>query len=212
MPEKALDCGSLLPLSRSQPAGPAPPKLASTQHAFLTSPHAPHPTRPSPTKPGIARLRTRATQQALAPTEPERRRLWTAGSITALRAHGVRAARSPKKPPPYKSFSEHAPKWKRRPAAYLPTSPPSDQARDREAPYSRHPTRPLPTSLPSVTAAVTLDCGSLLPLSRSQPAGPAPLKPSPNKPPPSDQARDREAPYSRHPTRPRPLRTSPWER
>ena len=49
---RPLDCGSLLPLSRSQPAGPAPLK-------------------PSP-------LRTSS------------RRLWTAGRITALPAHGVR--------------------------------------------------------------------------------------------------------------------------
>ncbi len=45
-------------------------------------------------------------------------------------------------------------------------------------PTSRSP--PLPTNPPSVTGTVTLDCGSLLPLSRRQPAGPAPLKPHPH--------------------------------
>ncbi len=34
------------------------------------------------------------------PSEPASRRLWTAGRITALRAHGVRAARHPNKPFP----------------------------------------------------------------------------------------------------------------
>jgi hypothetical protein len=64
------------------------------------------------------------------------RRLWTAGRITALRAHGVRAARHPTSPPNQRSA-------------------PSDQARDREAPYSRHPTsnRPHPTSSPPNTPA-----------------------------------------------------------
>jgi hypothetical protein len=108
------------------------------------SEHAPLRPRPPPNKPGIARLRTRPTPQALVPSEPASRRLWTAGRITALGAHGVRAARPP-------------------------NTPPSDQARDREAPHSPHPTSPRPLR-PSQPKA--LDCGSLLPLSRSQPAGP----------------------------------------
>ena len=65
------------------------------------------------------------------PSEQERRRLWTAGRITALRAHGVRAASSPNTP-------------------LSGTSPPK-----------------------------ALDCGSLLPLSRSQPAGPDTIQTSP---------------------------------
>jgi hypothetical protein len=67
---------------------------------------------------------------------------------------------------------------------------------------------PLPTSPPSVTGTVTLDCGSLLPLSRSQPAGPPPFKLS------TVPARDREALYSRAPNTPPPhqprLRHAPF--
>ena len=62
------------------------------------SARGPPPYQPAnpPNTPGIARLCTRATQQA--PSEPASRRLWTAVRITALGAHEVRAARPPNQP------------------------------------------------------------------------------------------------------------------
>jgi hypothetical protein len=117
-----------------------------------------------PTNPGIARLRTRATQHASPP--PHQR---AEGSGLAVSHHSS--------PPRTKCACQ-----------------PSDQARDREAPYSRHPTsnRPLRTIAPQA-----LDCCEPSQLSlRTECACQ-----------PSDQARDREAPYSRHPTSNRPLRT-----
>jgi hypothetical protein len=129
--------------------------------------------RPAPpNKPGIARLRTRATQQAIVSSEQASRRLWTAGSITALGAHGVRAACPPYQPGIarlrtratqqaivsseqasrrlWTAVSHHSSRGARS-ARGLPSVP----ARDREAPYSRHPTsnRLLRTSQPQA-----LDC------------------------------------------------------
>jgi len=98
------------------------------------------------------------------PSEQERRRLWTAGRITALRAHGVRAASSPNTP-------------------LSGTSPPK-----------------------------ALDCGSLLPLSRSQPAGPAPLKLStrqvPLRPSPGSRGSALAPPNKQSPHKPFKLLTS----
>jgi hypothetical protein len=118
-----------------------------------------------PTNPGIARLRTRATQHASPP--PHQR---AEGSGLAVSHHSS--------PPRTKCACQ-----------------PSDQARDREAPHSRHPTsnRPLRTRAPQA-----LDCCEPSQLSLRTKCACQP----------SDQARDREAPYSRHPTSNRPLHSS----
>ena len=80
------------------------------------------------------------------------------------------------------------------PSHLTPTRPPPNKPGTARLCTRDLPTRPLPTSPPSVTAAVTLDCGSLLPLSRSQPAGPA-------QPKLSQQARDRLFPHTPPPNK-----------
>jgi hypothetical protein len=157
------------------------------------------------------------------PLRTSSRRLWTAVRITALGAHEVRLKALPTSPRP---ASIHLAQRDNlyQPGAIAPGQPQQHHpAACRDALYHQ-------TSQPKA-----LDCGSLLPLSRSQPAGPAPFKPtrlrssapqaldrcqnysSPSRTEcarpaalptrqSSEHARDREALYSRHPTSP--LRTS----
>ena len=94
---KALDCGNLLPLSRSQPAGPAPFKLTrlrtSAPQALdrcqnYSSPSRTECARPSalPTRQSSEHARDRVALYSRHPTSPLRtssRRLWTAVRITA---------------------------------------------------------------------------------------------------------------------------------
>jgi hypothetical protein len=153
-PDSKSDVGATLPWVRIPPLPPFPP---------TTPGNPPHPASPP----------NKAPHSPL--SEPARRRLWTAGSITALSAHGVRLpAPSPQASPSY-GFRNLG---LRKPAAAFPEParwPGPTQARllsTRPAPADV-PVGPPPHKLPPVTASVTLDCGSLLPLSRSQPAGPA---------------------------------------
>jgi hypothetical protein len=74
---------------------PLPPLRTSHSHFSLLTSHFLPPLRTSrsPNTPGIARLRTRPTPQALVPSDQASRRLWTAGSHHS--SQGARSARGP---------------------------------------------------------------------------------------------------------------------
>jgi hypothetical protein len=106
------------PYSRLSPQ--APLRTSAPKALDCWENHSSPCARSAPTSPLLTSPESRGSVLAPLPTSPLRtrsRRLWTAGRITALPAHGVR----------------------------LPA--PSLQARNREAPYSRlSPQAPLPTS------------------------------------------------------------------
>jgi hypothetical protein len=106
------------PYSRISPQ--APLRTSAPKALDCWENHSSPCARSAPTSPLLTSPESRGSVLAPLPTSPLRtrsRRLWTAGRITALPAHGVR----------------------------LPA--PSLQARNREAPYSRlSPQAPLPTS------------------------------------------------------------------
>ncbi|RFC50747.1 MAG: hypothetical protein DVB22_001870 [Verrucomicrobia bacterium] len=104
------------------------------------------------------------------PLRSSSRRLWTAGRITALSAHGVRLlAPSPTKPSPTSPSSEQAAagsgllgesqlSLRTECACAPPQHALSDQARDREALYSPSPTTPPPTTPSPNKQPQALDC------------------------------------------------------
>jgi hypothetical protein len=123
----------------------------------------------SPFKPGHARLRTRPSHHTPRPlqTSPSqisnfksqipsaRRRLWTAGRITALGAHGVRAARPPNTPLPTRAprqRCQHVTGGRASPRAIPPENAPNKIAPRRGASTSPHkpPGTLSPTSLLSI--------------------------------------------------------------